>query len=45
MTILAHDALVMGIPVDPLRLYHADDDALAWMSVVVDEVFHTRNRI
>ncbi|MCU1500588.1 MAG: hypothetical protein JWM47_4541 [Acidimicrobiales bacterium] len=45
MTELAHDAALLGIPVDPLRLYHADEDAQQFLDVVVTEVFNTRERI
>jgi hypothetical protein len=36
---LAHNCAVLGIPVDPLRLYQRDDETfMIWLEMVVDMV-------
>ena len=43
MTTLAHNCAVLGIPVDPYRLWKGDDPYFErWLSVLVDRVSATR---
>lgn len=42
MTTLAHNCAVLGIPVDPFRLYEGDDPTFeSWLESVVDMVNQT----
>lgn len=45
MTELVHDAAMLGLSVDPLAMYRASPDELAFIAVAIDKVYETRDRI
>lgn len=46
MTDLAHDAVLLGIPIDTWRLYAGDDpDYELWVSLLVDRVTSSKRRM
>lgn len=40
-----HDAALLGVPVDTVRLYEDDDGYAQWIEAIVARVYATRDRV
>ena len=45
MTVIAHNATILGIPADPAHLFTADDrDYVVWLQALTNVVADTRRK-